>query len=230
MSPTASRCSRSTTPTTRRNCVAFDERVRNSLGVEAVTYVLEPKIDGVAVSLRYEKGVFVQGATRGDGEVGDDITANLKTVRSIPLRLHGKDLPDVLEPRGEVYWPRKDFEAYNRKRAEGRRAALCQPPQRHRGLAQAARLQNRRPPRRCASSPTASARSRPFGFKHHHEIMAAFGKWGIPIFPHIKSRRGYRRGHPHHPRVEGQARNRSTTTPMAWSSRSIAWTSATTWA
>ncbi|SFF34213.1 DNA ligase (NAD+) [Fontimonas thermophila] len=89
----------------------FDRRVRETLGVASVDYVGEPKLDGLAVSLIYEHGVLVCGATRGDGETGEDITANLKTIRSIPLRLRGGDdaPPPWLEVRGEVYLPLAGF-------------------------------------------------------------------------------------------------------------------------
>ncbi len=94
----------------------FDARVRKLLGRAEVGYAVEPKVDGVAVHLRYEEGRFVRGVTRGDGEKGDDITANLRTIRSIPLKLRGRDLPDVLEARGEVYMETKAFETLNRRR------------------------------------------------------------------------------------------------------------------
>lgn len=102
---------------------AFDRRVRDRLGDEAsvgVAYVCEPKIDGLAVSLWYRDGEFVRGATRGDGETGEDITLNLRTLRDIPLRLRGAGYPRELEVRGEVYMPRAGFEHLNeRQLAEG---------------------------------------------------------------------------------------------------------------
>ncbi len=98
---------------------AFDERVRKQLGSEDYNYVVELKIDGLAISLRYERGRLVTAATRGDGEVGDDVTANVRTIKAIPLvLLGGRNIPDVLEVRGEVYMPTKAFAELNRLRAE----------------------------------------------------------------------------------------------------------------
>ena len=95
----------------------FDRRVASLLGSEAYTYVCELKFDGVAISLRYQKGLFVQGATRGDGVQGDEITQNLRTIRSIPLRLQApsKSL-NAVEVRGEVYMKREDFRKMNEER------------------------------------------------------------------------------------------------------------------
>ncbi len=96
--------------------VAFDRRVRERLGVDGpITYCAEPKLDGLAVSLLYEAGRLVHGATRGDGVSGEDVTANLRTLPSLPLRLAGDDWPASLEVRGEVYMPRAGFLAMNQR-------------------------------------------------------------------------------------------------------------------
>ncbi len=101
--------------------VAWGERLERRLGVaedgEPVSYVCELKIDGVAISIRYEGGRFVQGATRGDGRVGEDVTANIATIASVPERLP-RGAPTVLEVRGEVYMPRPAFDALNQRQAE----------------------------------------------------------------------------------------------------------------
>jgi len=99
---------------------AFDRRCREGLDETAIDYACEPKFDGLAISLRYENGLFVQGATRGDGTAGEDVTQNLRTVRNIPLRLMGKDIPPRLDVRGEVLMLRADFAQLNvRQRARG---------------------------------------------------------------------------------------------------------------
>ena len=98
----------------------FDRRVRERLGTDKpVVYTAEPKLDGLAISLRYENGRLVQGATRGDGERGEDVTSNVRTIESIPLKLLGKHYPSLLEVRGEVFMPKAGFEKLN---AEARKA------------------------------------------------------------------------------------------------------------
>jgi len=98
----------------------FDRRVREGLEARDVAYNAELKFDGLAISLRYENGRFVQAATRGDGYTGEDVTANIRTVRVIPMRLHGDAVPAVLEVRGEVLMFKRDFESLNeRQRAAG---------------------------------------------------------------------------------------------------------------
>ncbi len=97
----------------------FDRRVRERLGSEdSIEYVCEPKLDGLAVSLHYEQGVLTRAATRGDGYSGEDITANVRTIPSVPLRLRGEGYPDLVEIRGEVYMPRAGFEKLNRDLAD----------------------------------------------------------------------------------------------------------------
>lgn len=98
---------------------AFDKRVRDRLKTsDPVEYACEPKLDGLAVSLLYEAGLLVRAATRGDGQTGEDITQNVRTIRSIPLKLRGDDVPERIEIRGEVYMPLAGFEAYNERARE----------------------------------------------------------------------------------------------------------------
>lgn len=97
--------------------IAFDRRCREGLHVDHVTFAGELKFDGLAISLRYEDGVLVRAATRGDGASGEDVTANIKTIRAIPLQLLGKNIPKVLEVRGEVFMYLKDFERMNQQAA-----------------------------------------------------------------------------------------------------------------
>ena len=97
--------------------IAFDRRCREGLHVDHVTFAGELKFDGLAISLRYEDGVLVRAATRGDGASGEDVTANIRTIRAIPLQLLGKNIPKVLEVRGEVFMYLKDFERMNQQAA-----------------------------------------------------------------------------------------------------------------
>lgn len=109
------------TDTTASGAQSFDARVRKALGLQAsdppVEYAAELKFDGLAINLRYERGVLVQAATRGDGEMGEDVTQNVRTIGQIPLRLNACEAP-VLEVRGEVYMRRDDFEALNARQRE----------------------------------------------------------------------------------------------------------------
>jgi len=99
----------------------FDRRVRDRLKREDdVDYVAEPKLDGLAISVRYESGHLVQAATRGDGSRGENVTQNVRTIDAVPLRLRGRDWPAVLEVRGEIFMPRAGFDDLNaRQRASG---------------------------------------------------------------------------------------------------------------
>jgi DNA ligase (NAD+) len=111
------------------DAIDFDARVRRFLRLtdETVAYTAEPKIDGLSASLRYERGVLVQGATRGDGKVGEDVTENLRTVSDIPKRLLGSGWPDVIEVRGEVYLGHEEFAALNAAAVEAGQKTYANP-------------------------------------------------------------------------------------------------------
>ena len=109
---------------------AWETRIRNHLKRLDITasefsYTTEPKIDGLAITLVYEDGVLIRGATRGDGRVGEDVTQNLRTIGSIPLRI--EDPPELIEVRGEVYLPIADFKALNERRAEAGEPTFANP-------------------------------------------------------------------------------------------------------
>ncbi len=161
----------------------FDDRVRRGLGGEPYAYVVEPKIDGVAVSLRYENGLLTQAATRGDGETGDDITQNARTIRSVPLRLIGRGVPDVLEVRGEVYWPRSDFARVNAERARAGEATFANPRNATAGTLK--QLDSRIVASRgLAFLAHGFGEVRPLRAETQHELFEQFAKWGIPVNPH----------------------------------------------
>jgi DNA ligase (NAD+) len=107
--------------------VNFDRRAREGLEADEVEYAAELKFDGLAISLRYENGVFVQAATRGDGATGEDVTANIRTVRAIPLRLHGEAVPAVLEVRGEVLMYKADFAKLNARQRDAGQKEFANP-------------------------------------------------------------------------------------------------------
>ncbi|MBW8329445.1 MAG: NAD-dependent DNA ligase LigA [Thiobacillus sp.] len=122
---------RTETDTEASGAQAFDARVRKELGLDErdppVDYSAELKFDGLAINLRYEHGVLVQAATRGDGETGEEVTQNIRTVHAIPLRLNVQPPPAVLEVRGEVFMRRDDFERYNAKQREAGKPTLVNP-------------------------------------------------------------------------------------------------------
>ncbi|ENW0320275.1 NAD-dependent DNA ligase LigA [Neisseria gonorrhoeae] len=106
---------------------AFDQRVRDGLDGGNPEYVIEPKFDGLAISLLYRDGVLVQAATRGDGTTGEDVTRNVKTVSNIPLRLHGENVPELIEVRGEVLMLKADFAALNQRQTENGQKPFANP-------------------------------------------------------------------------------------------------------
>ena len=160
----------------------FHQRVVKALGDQRFHYLVDPKIDGVAVALRYRNGQLVQAATRGDGRTGDDITANARTIRSIPLALHGRSHPRDLEVRGEVYWPRRAFAAFNAARAERGEETFANPRN------GAAGTLKQLDPKVVASRGLAfMAHSfgdiSPSPCKRASDLMKLLGSWGIPVSP-----------------------------------------------
>ena len=105
----------------------FGRRISQRLGHENLVFSVEPKLDGLAVSLTYERGVLVQAATRGDGQTGENITANIRTLRAIPLRLNGKDWPDRFDIRGEVFMPKQGFRELNERAFEAGEKTFANP-------------------------------------------------------------------------------------------------------
>ena len=96
----------------------FVDRLQRLLPGEKIPMTIEPKVDGVAIALLYEKGHLVRAATRGDGTMGDEVTRNIRTIACIPAKLHGKSIPDTLEVRGEIYLPKETFARINAERDE----------------------------------------------------------------------------------------------------------------
>ncbi len=158
----------------------FDRRVCERLGVASTRYCAEPKLDGIAVSLVYERGVLTQGATRGDGTTGEDITHNVRTVPSIPLQLTGDSHPDWLEVRGEVFMPRLGFEKLNRDARERGEKVFVNPRN------AAAGSLRQLDPRLTAQRPLAFT-VYSTGFVEggdlpdtHSATIALLGRWGLP--------------------------------------------------
>ena len=173
---------------------AFDERVRKQLKSCDYDYVVELKIDGVAISLRYERGELVTAATRGDGEVGDNVTANVRTIKAVPLVLLGPDahrgrIPDVLEVRGEVYMPTKSFLKLNKQREEAGEPTFANPRNAAAGSLKLldARITAQRNLSFFAHSigESRSTSGEPLA-ANHYQTLQRFKKFGLPIDPHTR--------------------------------------------
>ncbi|UCE99642.1 MAG: NAD-dependent DNA ligase LigA [Planctomycetota bacterium] len=165
---------------------AFDERVAKGLGSKDYNYVVELKIDGVAISLRYERGQLITAATRGDGEVGDDVSANVRTIKAVPLvLLGGGEIPDVLEVRGEVYMPTAAFVELNRLRSEAGEPAFANPRNAAAGSLKLldARITAQRNLAFFAYS--IGEISQPLA-EGHWQSLQNFKKLGLPVNPNIK--------------------------------------------
>lgn len=165
---------------------AFDERVCKQLGERDYDYVVELKIDGVAISLRYEKGELVTGATRGDGEVGDDVTANVRTIKAIPLVLLGDEqIPDVLEVRGEVYMPTKAFIELNKLRAEAGEPVFANPRNAAAGSLKLLDAKITAARKLSFFAYSTSEVSLPLA-DNHYQTLQRFKKFGLPVNPNIR--------------------------------------------
>jgi len=164
----------------RGDLIDFDTFLRRQLPDEVWDYVVEPKVDGVAFSLLYEKGVFTRAATRGNGEVGDDITANVKTIRSIPLCLAGA--PALLEARGEVYMTRAGFAELNRREEEAGREPFMNP--RNAAAGSLKQLDPREVARRPLDAVIYAAGTvKGADFPSHGGLLKQFADWGFKTPP-----------------------------------------------
>jgi len=171
----------------------FDARIRRELGLTdadgPVEYAAELKFDGLAINLRYENGVLVQAATRGDGESGEDVTQNIRTLRAIPLRLEG-EAPELLEVRGEAYMSRADFEAYNARQRAAGRPPLVNP---RNGAAGSIRQLD---PALCAARPLSFfayglGECRGWDMPASHAaVLDALAAFGLPVCAHRQVARG----------------------------------------
>jgi DNA ligase (NAD+) len=171
--------------------IAFDRRVKDWLNVEHdIEYICEPKYDGVAVSLRYEDGILVRAATRGDGSTGEDVTANVRTIKMVPLQLHGSDFPSSIEVRGEVYIPKAGFLALNKK-AEIKGEKIFANP-RNAAAGSLRQLNSRITAKRplaifCYGVGKIVGRLK---FESHSETLASLKKWGFVMNPAIHVLKG----------------------------------------
>ncbi len=198
---------RTETDTESSGAQAFDARVRRELGRgesdPAIDYVAELKFDGLAMSLRYENGVLVQAATRGDGESGEDVTTNIRTIGQIPLRLkvaHQRPIPPVLEVRGEVYMRRDDFEALNERQrakiAAGAKGEKTFVNPRNAAAGAVRQLDSGIAAERPLSffayglGDVTPVREGGPQFTSHYEMLQAFKSWGFPVADQIQCVQG----------------------------------------
>ena len=183
---------------------AFDERIKKKLNAsENIEYVVEPKLDGLAVELIYENGIFVNGSTRGDGNTGEDITSNLKTINAIPLILRSDiiSIPDLLEVRGEVFIRKEDFEILNSKRLQS-----DQQPFANARNAAAGSLRQLDP--NVTSKRSLSIYCYQAGIideinlNTHSEFLQCLKNWGLPVNPEVKIVKGIKKAIDFHKKLE----------------------------
>jgi DNA ligase (NAD+) len=170
---------------------AFFKRIGDRLALdEELEFNAEPKLDGLAVSLVYENGLFVQAATRGDGATGEDVTQNVKTIHSVPLRLTAKQIPALLEVRGEIFMPKAGFNRLNQKALEQGEKTFVNP--RNAAAGSLRQLDPRITARRplafyCYSTGAVEGGSLP---DTQHKVLLQLQEWGLPVSPEVKLTRG----------------------------------------
>lgn len=162
---------------------AFEQRVRSFLGrsdAEPIVWQCEPKMDGLAVELVYRDGLLLEASTRGDGEVGEEITANIRTIPSVPLRLSGEHVPELLEVRGEVYLPLEGFQQLNRQREEAGEQPFANPRNAAAGSIRQldSKVAARRPLAMVCYGVGVIDET---GARTQTELMAQLGGWGLPV-------------------------------------------------
>ena len=170
--------------------IDFDRRVREGLDVDSVDYSVEPKLDGLAISLLYEDGLLVRGSTRGDGYTGEDVTQNVRTIESIPLKLVGKDYPGILEVRGEVFMSKKGFAELNERQRKKDEKTFANP--RNAAAGSLRQLDPRITATRpleiyCYGLGRVEGRAMP---GRHSEIMQALKGWGLRVNPESRLVKG----------------------------------------
>lgn len=169
----------------------FDRRIRERLKTDdPIEYVCEPKLDGLAVSLHYEQGILTRAATRGDGYSGEDITANIRTIPSVPLKLRGDGFPDLVEVRGEVYMPRAGFEKLNRSLANKGEKTFVNPRNAAAGSLRQKKpsVTARRPLEMCAYSVALTEES--LLPESHWDSLQQVREWGFRINPEMRQATG----------------------------------------
>ena len=173
------------------NLQTFDQRVRDRLNTtNTQTYAAEPKLDGLAISIRYEQGILVQAATRGDGTVGEDVTENVRTIQSVPLRLRGINVPEVVEIRGEIVMPKAGFEALNKQQIADNKKPFVNP--RNAAAGSLRQLDSKITARRplamyCYGVGEIQGMDLP---KTHYETMQQLAKWGCKISTELQQVEG----------------------------------------
>jgi DNA ligase (NAD+) len=164
---------------------AFDKRCREGLNLSAVEYAAELKFDGLAISLRYENGLLIQAATRGDGYSGEDVTANIRTIKAIPLKLKGTSHPKVLDVRGEVFMSHKDFESLNLAAINKSEKTFANP--RNAAAGSLRQLDPRITAQRTLSFYAYGiGQCEPSIFipKTHAQLLDLYASWGLPVCEH----------------------------------------------